>query len=119
MSRRRKRSFTVRERTCSATPEFKREEALDAPVRWHNPSKRKALKETPQGKRIDWIEHIKASLQTKVEHPFHVVKNLFCHRRTRSRGLAKNIAQLFTLFSLANPMLAQKERFSADTRGAS
>jgi IS5 family transposase len=96
----------------------KRKEPLGAPVRWHNTGKRKVLKETPQGKWIDWIEHIKASLRTKVEHSFHIVKNLLHHRRTRSRGLAKNTAQLFTLFGLANPMLAQRERLSADTQAA-
>lgn len=35
----------------------------------------------------------------KVEHPFHVIKNLFRHRKTRYRGLAKNTAQLFTKMS--------------------
>jgi IS5 family transposase len=52
------------------------------------------------------IERVKASLRAKVEHPFHIVKNLFKHRKTRYRGLAKNQAQLFTLFGLANLVLA-------------
>jgi len=38
--------------------------------------------------------------------PFHVLKNLFRHRKTRYRGLAKNTAQLVTLFGLANPLVA-------------
>ena len=37
-----------------------------------------------------------------VEHPFHIVKNLFRHKKLRYRGLAKNTAQLHTLFALAN-----------------
>ena len=42
------------------------------------------------------------------EHPFHVVKNLFRHRKVRYRGLAKNTAQMFSLFVLANLILARR-----------
>ena len=42
-----------------------------------------------------------------VEHPFHIVKNLFRHKTPRYRGLAKNTAQLHTLFALANLVLCQ------------
>jgi IS5 family transposase len=35
-----------------------------------------------------------------------VIKNLFRHRKTRYCGLAKNTAQLFTLFGYANLVLA-------------
>jgi IS5 family transposase len=44
-----------------------------------------------------------------VEHPFHVAKNLFRHRKARYRGLAKNAAQLFTLFGFANLVLAGRQ----------
>lgn len=33
------------------------------------------------------------------EHPLHVIKNLFHHRKTRYRGLAKNTAQLSILLA--------------------
>ena len=36
------------------------------------------------------------------------MKCLFKHRKTRYRGLAKNNAQLFTLFGLANLVLARR-----------
>jgi hypothetical protein len=36
------------------------------------------------------------------------VKCLFKNRKTRYRGLAKNNAQLFTLFGLANLLLARR-----------
>jgi IS5 family transposase len=36
------------------------------------------------------------------EHPLPVIKNRFGHRKVRYRGLAKNTAQLFSLFALAN-----------------
>ena len=100
----------------------KREESLECPVTWHiamRPGKRKALKDTPQGKLVEWIEHTKASIRAKVEHPFHVVKNLFRHRKTRYRGLAKNTAQLFSLFGFANLVLAKRALLNANTQGAS
>ena len=43
-----------------------------------------------------------------VEHPFHIVKNLFRHKRLRYRGLVKNTAQLRTLFALANLVIVKK-----------
>jgi IS5 family transposase len=62
----------------------KREENLELPVTWHvamKPSKRRALPKTLGGEMLEWIEH------AKVEHPFHVVKNLFRHRKTRYQVL--------------------------------
>jgi transposase, IS5 family len=41
-------------------------------------------------------------VRARVEHPFRVIKRQFGHVKTRYRGLAKNRAQLFTLFALAN-----------------
>ena len=43
-----------------------------------------------------------------VEHPFHIVENLFRHKRLRYRGLLKNTAQLRTLFALANLVIVKK-----------
>lgn len=100
----------------------KREENLEVPVTWHvalRPIKRKALPKTPWGERMEWIEQAKASIRAKVEHPFHVVKNLFRHRKTRYRGLDKNTKQLFTLFGLANLVLARKWLLAPDTQVAS
>ena len=37
-----------------------------------------------------------------VEHPFLVVKRLWGHAKVRYRGIAKNLAQMNTLFALAN-----------------
>ncbi len=53
-----------------------------------------------------------------MEHPFHVVKNLFCHRKARYRGLQKNTAQLLTLFGLANLVLARRRLLATDTPSA-
>ncbi|WP_420029049.1 IS5 family transposase [Pseudomonas syringae] len=54
------------------------------------------------------IEYAKAQLRAKVEHPFQVIKVRFNHRKVRYRGLEKNTAQLFSLFGLANLMLAKR-----------
>ena len=32
------------------------------------------------------LERVKAQIRARVEHPFHVVKNLFKHKKTRYRG---------------------------------
>lgn len=54
------------------------------------------------------LETLKARIRARVEHPFHILKNLFQHRKTRYRGLAKNTAQLHTLFMLANLFIARR-----------
>jgi hypothetical protein len=50
----------------------------------------------------------RAQIRERVEHPFHVVKNLFRHRKDRNKGLAKNTAQLFSLFALTNLVIARE-----------
>lgn len=97
----------------------KRAENLELPVRWHialRRGQRKALAKDAEGEQMERLEQAKASVRAKVEHPFHVVKNLFGHRKTRYRGLAKNMAQLFTLFALANLVLARRWLLTPDTR---
>lgn len=99
----------------------KREENLETPVNWHiamRPGKRSALDRSPLGEMMEKLEQAKASIRAKVEHPFHVVKNLFHHRKARYRGLAKNTAQLFTLFGFANLMLARRWLLAADSQVA-
>ena len=100
----------------------KRVENLETPVTWHTamrPGKRRALDQLPDGEQAEWQEQAKASIRAKVEHPFHVVKNLFQHRKTRYRGLTKNTAQLFSLFGLANLVLARRWLLNPQGRVAS
>ena len=100
----------------------KREENLGKNVTWHvamKRSKRKALPNNKLGRMTEKLEHLKASVRAKVEHPFHVVKNLFRHRKARYRGLAKNTAQLFTLFGFANLVLAGRQFRVSETRAPS
>lgn len=100
----------------------KREEHQGSRVRWHvalRPGKRRALPKTKLGRLAEQIEQAKASIRAKVEHPFHMVKNLFGLRKVRYRGLAKNTAQLFTLFGLANLLIAKRRLFALNAQGAS
>lgn len=100
----------------------KRPENQGKSVSWHvalKRSKRKALPKNKLGRMLEKLEHLKASVRAKVEHPFHVIKNLFRHRKTRYRGLAKNTAQLFTLFGFANLVLAGRRFTITETRRAS
>jgi len=57
---------------------------------------------------IERLEHVKASIRAKVEHPFRVIKLQFGHVKVRYRGLKKNTAQLHTLFALANVWMARR-----------
>ena len=58
------------------------------------------------------FEKAKAQIRCVVEHPFHVVKNRFGHRKVRYRGLAKNTVQRFSLFALSN-LVQSKHRWLA------
>jgi transposase, IS5 family len=95
-------------------PRIRRQEEADTArgkVCWHvalRHSERRALPNTRLGRITEKIETLKASIRARIEHPFHIVKNRFGHRRTRYRGLAKNASQLFTLFGLANLLIAKK-----------
>lgn len=87
----------------------KREENQGKDVKWltaMRPTERRKLKNDKLGRMAEKLEQAKASVRAKVEHCFHVVKCLFRHRKTRYRGLAKNTAQLYSLFAMANLVLA-------------
>ena len=90
----------------------KREETQEINVNWHvamRPGKRKVLdKSTPMGATLDKLEQVKARIRTKVEHPFRVIKRQFGHVKVRYRGLAKNTAQLHTLFALSNLWMVRR-----------
>lgn len=83
------------------------------------PSRRQALPNTKLGRTDELIEKNKAKIRAKVEHSFHYVKNLFGRKKTRYWGLAKNTAQLFMLFALANLVIAKRRLFELDAQGAS
>lgn len=84
---------------------------LERKIDWQIACKRgliKALAEGAEKATRQAVEKTKASVRAFVEHPFHIVKNLFRHRKVRYRGLAKNGHQLYTLFGLANVVIGAR-----------
>lgn len=53
------------------------------------------------------LERAKASIRAAVEHPFRVLKRQFGYVKVRYKGLAKNAAQVTTLFALVNLWMAR------------
>lgn len=101
----------------------KREELKDLDIDWQVAMKRGKLKalpeDSPLGQLLRKLETVKARIRSKVEHPFHIVKNLFPFRKVRYKGLAKNTAQLHTLFGLANLVIAKRRLLALQAQGAS
>ncbi len=90
---------------------MKRPEATG--VQWHvamRPGKRRVLDMKRESHRlIDEAERLKASVRAKVEHAFRVIKLQFGFTKVRYRGLAKNTAQLKTLFALSNLWMVRRK----------
>ena len=84
----------------------------DAPKgRWLIAARRSSILKLPEGKRrtlATEIETMKAHVRAKVEHVFRALKCQFGFRKVRYKGLAKNSAQLNTLFALVNLYLARR-----------
>ncbi|HAO79039.1 MAG TPA: IS5 family transposase [Verrucomicrobia subdivision 3 bacterium] len=82
--------------------------ALERKIDWQIARKRgqiKAMADGAEKETLKAVEKAKASVRAFVEHPFHILKNIFRHRKVRYRGLAKNGHQLYTLFGLANVVI--------------
>jgi IS5 family transposase len=88
----------------------KRPELEDRDVSWNIAIKRSIIKALPKTLRdlAEPVEQALSQVRAVVEHPFHIVKNLFRHKKLRYRGLKKNTAQLHTLFALANLVIVKK-----------
>ena len=86
-------------------------------VSWHiamRPGKRRLLDPAkPIEALTEKLERVKAGIRARVEHPFRVIKRQFGHVKVRYRGLAKNTAQLHTLFALANLWLVRRKLLGA------
>jgi IS5 family transposase len=92
----------------------KREELKDRDVNWGDRHEaRSKLKAISEGAPFGPV-----AAQTGIaqgQHPlegrasFHIVKNLFHYKKVRYKGLAKNTAQLHTLFALANLVIAKRQ----------
>ena len=72
--------------------------------------KRRQLKAMPEGPAKamhERYERRKAQVRAIVEHPFHVIKNLFRYRKVSYRGIAKNEARAKAHAALANLYIAR------------
>lgn len=94
------KGYTTGERNLSAS------DVRSGPL-WCFPYKKPAGGELPP-----WqfeINRRLSQLRARVEHPFRVVKRQFGFTKVRYRGLAKNTAQLKTLFALTNLYLVRRQ----------
>ena len=86
-------------------------------VRWNiamRPGKRKLLDKSRLVDALtDELERTKARIRAKVEHPFRVIKRQWGYVKVRYRGLAKNTAQLHTLFALSNLWMVRRSLMQA------
>jgi IS5 family transposase len=85
--------------------------ALERKIDWQIARKRGQIKTMAEGaekETLKAMEQAKAAIRAFVEHPFHLLKNIFRHRKVRYRGLAKNGHQLYTLFGLANVVIGAR-----------
>jgi IS5 family transposase len=67
------------------------------------------MKDGCEKRAIEKREKCKASIRTRVEHPFRVIKRQFGLMKVRFRGLAKNTAHVITLFALSNLWIARRK----------
>jgi transposase, IS5 family len=94
----------------------KREEVRDRKVEWHIAEKRsvvKALVDATYREAVQTLETLKARLRARVEHPFRVIKRQFGFTKVRFRGLAKNTAQILTLFAMSNLWMVRRKLLAA------
>jgi len=94
----------------------KRDELKRKRIDWHIAERRHKVKALPEGELKDvtlWLEHLRAKVRARVEHPFRVIKQQFGFQKTRYRGLAKNGAQLNTLFALSNLWMVRRRMLSS------
>jgi IS5 family transposase len=78
---------------------------------WYIAAKRGRVKALPEGAwktAAEHVEYLKAAVRAKVEHPFRVIKRQFGFQKVRFKGLAKNTAQVMTLFALSNLWMARR-----------
>jgi IS5 family transposase len=81
-------------------------------LKWEIAEKRGKIKAMAEGEAktlVQAVEKAKASVRARVEHPFRVIKRQFGYVKVRFRGLAKNTAQVLTLFALSNLWMARKQ----------
>lgn len=131
------KTTSANEHDVTATSELMHgeEETLNGDSGYIGADKRpESIRKNKQGKKIKYIinrkqssinklsksgqyaakkrEHEKSSVRCKVEHVFAVVKRLFGYRKTRYRGLRKQMLKSYIMFALANLYLADRKSLS-------
>ena len=131
------KTTSANEHDVTATSELMHgeEETLHGDSGYIGANKRpEAIKKNKNGKKIKYIinrkkssinklsksgqyaakkrEHQKSSVRCKVEHVFAVVKRLFGYRKTRYRGLRKQMLKSYIMFALANLYLTDRKILS-------
>jgi len=66
------------------------------------------MPEGPRKAMFEKYERRKAQVRAIVEHPFHVIKNLFGYREVSYRGMAKNEARANAHAALVNLYIARR-----------
>lgn len=87
--------------------EKKRAEYEGRGIKWR--VKRKACRHYQLTPEDNEYNHKQSQTRAKVEHIFLVVKHLWRYQKVKYKGLAKNTAQVFSLFALANLYLVRRE----------
>jgi len=88
-------------------------------IDWKIAAKRGVVQAMPEGPLkalTEWAERRKAQIRAIVEHPFHVIKNLFRYRKVSYRGIAKNDARSKAHAALANLYLARRRLLDGPVR---
>ena len=75
---------------------------------WHVAMKPGVRKELAGDSPEEAVEHGKASVRAKVEHPFFYVKRMFGYGKVRYRGLAKNTQRFAVLLGFTNLLISER-----------
>jgi IS5 family transposase len=81
-------------------------------LQWYIATRPSDIAQMPEGRarmKVQKLEHRKASVRAKVEHPFRVIKRQFGLVKVRFKGLQKNTAHVVTLFALSNLWMARRQ----------
>ena len=85
---------------------------LKQSIHWFVAKRRGIFKKMSEGleKELLWAEeYAKAAVRALVEHPFHIIKNMFDYGKVRYRGLTKNESRLYVLFASANLLVSGRK----------
>jgi len=72
------------------------------------PGKKRSMEHGPARYWYCHIEYQKASVRAKVEHAFHIIKNIFGFKKACYRGIAKNLNRLYMLTASANLLMCAR-----------